>query len=124
MINAFIAIDVEFESENIIIGNCLQLAFVVFVIPNNNEDLNDKMWIKETFSVCFKKQEGKETDPSVMKFWQGFPEIYKRISDEAVDIVEGIQSLQIWLNNIYRRYNILRYVSDMACVDFSWFKMF
>ena len=124
--NITIAIDTEFQSSNVITGNCLQLAFVAFLDDyefNTDEDVSTRqdLWIVDTLSVCFKDQ-NKEKDVKVMDFWEKFPTILNRIKSEEVDIQDGFQQIQSWLNNIYDKYNVCGFMSDLSSVDFPWFR--
>ena len=121
--DVYIAIDTEFESENVILGNILQLGFVVFVVPQSltEEDLKKGEWIREKESFCFTDQ-FKDKQGRVMDFWSKFPEIHKRIQEEALPIDEQFEKIQIWLNSMYSKYNVKHYVADHSAVDFPWFK--
>ncbi len=129
----YISVDTEFESSNIINGNILQLGFCVFRIPLNLDyNLNLKSvlncnlgsndpWLIDQKSFCFQDQ-GKMEDESCMEFWAKFPEIYKRIQDEALPIAEQFLKMQVWLNEIHDKYKVVNFVSDYVSVDYAWFK--
>lgn len=127
MQKVIISIDTEFTSSNVITGNCLQLAFVVMlddpIINNNVEILEDsKNWIIDTLSLCFVKQDNKNEEQHVVEWWNGFPEIYKRIMEESKDINISIKTLQLWLNNIYSKYEVIGFLADHSSVDMPWFR--
>lgn len=73
-------------------------------------------------SVCFKPQSGKVNEKQVVEFWKQFPEIYNRIESEAVEIKDGMQTVQNWLNMVHSKYNVVNFVADHASVDMPWFR--
>ena len=118
-----ISIDTEFESSNIINGNCLQLAFVVILDnPDYDELNNSESWILETLSLCFNKQEDKKTEENTTNWWKGFPEILERIKSESKDIKDSMNELQLFLNRIYSKYEVIGFLSDISSVDMPWFR--
>lgn len=117
-----ISIDTEFESSNVITGNCLQLGFVVILDDPDYNKLDDGSWILETLSLCFKDQPDKEKDENVVNWWLKYPEIYKKIKDESKDIKELMIELQEWLNNIYEKYDVIGFLADHSAVDMPWFR--
>jgi 3'-5' exoribonuclease Rv2179c-like domain len=120
--NIIVSLDTEFESQNIITGNCLQLAFVAFYEDCENLDLLDtSSWIVSQLSLCFKDQ-NKKKDQDVMKWWEEYPEIYQKIYSEAIDLPTAMQKLQCWLNMLSEKYNIKNFLADHSCIDFPWFK--
>lgn len=115
----FIAIDTEFEHECVILGNCLQLAFVAF--RENLIDINNKdTWLIDSLSVCFEDQ-NKLKDDRVMEFWSKFPEIHDRILSEARPIHEQMLKVEEWLLKLSEKYEIT-FLADIANVDFCWLK--
>jgi hypothetical protein len=120
--NIIIALDTKFESQNIINGNCLQLAFVAFYENCENLDLFDtNSWIISQLSLCFKDQH-KIKDYDVMKWWETHPNIYQKIYSEAIDMSIAMKKLQDWLNILTENYNVVNFVADYSCIDFPWFK--
>jgi hypothetical protein len=114
-----ISIDTEFESSNVIDGNCLQLGFVAFRL--SDELLMNDDWIVDKLSICFKDQ-GKKKEESCLKFWNEFPLIYERIIKEAEDISLQMLKLKNWLNELSGRYKIVNFIADYSCIDFPWFR--
>jgi hypothetical protein len=119
MEDILISLDTEFESSNIIEGNCLQLAFVAFL--RQPSTVEDDSWIVDKLSICFKDQ-GKKKEPACMKFWETCPTVYDRIQAEAEDLLLQMNKLQNWLNDLSLKYKIYNFVSDHSCVDFAWFR--
>lgn len=117
--NILISIDTEFESSNVISGNCLQLAFVAFLEEANPDDNED--WIVDKLSLCFLDQEKQKND-NVMEFWSKFPEIHGRILSEAVDMKNAMLQLQVWLNELHRKYEVIGFLPDISTADFPWFR--
>lgn len=118
-----IVLDVEFISNNILTKSLTQIGLVAIKKNCSTLELEGETWIIDRLSVCFSDQD-KIKDESVMNFWSKFPEIYNRIQSEALSEVDGMRNVQVWLNNLYRNYNIVKYISDPACVDFQWFRSF
>jgi len=124
--NILICIDTEFESSNVITGNCLQLAFTAFyedydVSDSNKDEIIDKKWIVDSKSFCFKDQ-GKEKEKRTMEFWSKFPEIREKIRSEERDVKECMVELQEWLVTLSEDYNISGFMADHSCIDFPWFR--
>lgn len=121
MLEIDIVLDVEFESSNMITGNCLQIGFVAIPHEVHDWEIESGEWKLETLSVCFLSQE-QDTEDNVMEFWSKFPEVYQRIKSEAGPILEKMNEVKVWLNKLSRKYKIKDFVSDIGCVDFSWFR--
>lgn len=107
-----ISIDVEFLSSNVISGECLQLAFVVFT-----ENLEN--FILDELSVCFLPQ-GKQQELSVVEFWSNNQEILERIHSESKPIHNQMQIVKEWLENVYNKYRVLEFVAEPGAVDLPW----
>lgn len=117
-----IAIDTEFESSNMINGNCIQLGFVAIIAKPNFEITDDSEWLIETLDLCFEDQDDKLKEKNVMEFWNKFPEVRERIRSNSKPIGEQMIKLQLWLNDLSDRYIIKGFVADHSCVDFGWFR--
>lgn len=102
-------------------GNCIQLGFVAIINDVNLDNLDDNHWIVDKLSICFENQ-NKEQDQSVMNFWSKFPEVHNRIKSEAGPIRDKILEVKQWLNLLSSTYEITNFISDISCVDFSWFR--
>lgn len=120
--NVLISIDTEFESSNVITGNCLQLGFVVIHDNPNYDTLDEGSWIFEKLSLCFNEQEDKLKEESVVKWWSRFPDIYNKIKSESRDLKESMNELQEWLNFVYDKYNVIGFLADHSSVDMPWFR--
>lgn len=120
-----IVIDTEFESSNMMNGNFLQLGLVAILDDCelvNTTDTTDKPWLVDTLSVCFLEQEGKLKEKSAVQFWKKFRDVYQRIKDESGPPVEKMRDVQIWLNDLAESYEIVSFMADISCVDFTWFR--
>lgn len=115
-----ICIDTEFESPNIITGNCLQLAFVAFK-SNATPEESDDDWVVDGLSLCFKDQ-GKEKDVDTMNFWSNHSKIHDDIISKGEDIKISMIKLQEWMYDLSQNYNLKGFVCDHSSVDFQWFR--
>jgi hypothetical protein len=116
----YIAIDVEFEGENVISDSCLQFACIAFR-ENLSNPLDRNTWYIDSISICFERDPYKKQNINVMEFWSKFLDIKRRIIEEAKPIPEQMYILQKWLNKLNEEYTF-EFVSDIACVDYSWIK--
>lgn len=116
-----IVLDSEFESSNMITGNCLQLGFVAILNDADLDNLDNDHWIVSQLSVSFKSQ-NKEKDDSAMIFWSKFPDVYNRIASEAGPISDKMYEVKNWLNKLSETYQITNFMADISCVDFTWFR--
>ena len=116
-----IVLDTEFKSSNMITGDCLQLGFVAIFDEADLDNLDDDHWIVSYISVCFLSQD-KDYEDGVMNFWSNFPEVYNKIMSEAGPIDQKMYEVKEWLNNLSEAYEISNFMSDISCVDFTWFR--
>jgi len=116
-----IFIDTEFESNNMITGNFLQVGMVAFLDGYKEPTDYNLSWKVDSICVSFLDQ-NKQKEESVMNFWNKNEEIRQRILSEAVEITEGFCRIEDWLIDLSQRYIIKDFVSGIANVDYAWFR--
>ena len=116
----YIAFDVEADGPAPSVNNCLQMAFVAFTIDGEISAADTSSFVVDTLDLCFESQPGKVSNADTMEFWGKFPEIYKKIAGNKKPVADNIIALSSWLNELSKKYKIVRFVAGPSSYDWQW----
>lgn len=109
MKEVYFSIDVE--ADGVVPGLNSMLSIGAVAIDQNGDPIDE-------FYITIKPIEGTNPNPATMQFWEGYPEAYKKATENAVDAITAMTEFELWVNSHGAKKNV--FVGYPAAFDFGF----